>query len=206
MGSRMMHLIISDKVYGQLQLQDEAAFLLGGIAPDAAFTHERKNESHFFEGSLDDGTRFLNYIQFTQKYRQEIKNEYFLGYLSHLISDDVWMKFIYFKHDFKTRLDLDPTLLQRWHRDFRHLNGRLVKKFNCEHLRNKLSDAYSVFQISEISFSDLLLLKSETLQDFIFTDDDLLKELQVYNFDEIVEYIELSVEKAVKICRSVLSQ
>lgn len=44
---------------------------------------------------MDDGPRFANYHAFIEKYHAEIRNDFMLGYITHLVSDDVWMKSIY---------------------------------------------------------------------------------------------------------------
>ncbi|KQX48549.1 MULTISPECIES: hypothetical protein [unclassified Paenibacillus] len=62
MGSRLMHLIIAEIVASSLDIiKNKREFLIGSIAPDAAISFERK-----------------------------VKDDYSLGYLTHLISDNVW--------------------------------------------------------------------------------------------------------------------
>jgi hypothetical protein len=204
MGSRMMHLIIANQVFEKLEIPNQQRFLLGGIAPDAAFTPDSKNTSHFFEGRLDDGTRFVNYKGFIEKYQADIQDEFMLGYLTHLISDDVWMKFIYFKNDFYNRLAADPELLGRWHEDFRKLNGKLIEKFECGELKNKLVGVSLGNKVCEIDSKDLQSFTIETLNDFTYNQEDIGQELKVYTFSEISDYIELATDSAVKVCRSVI--
>ena len=67
-----------------------------------------RNSSHFFEGKLDDGTRFVDSKGFIEKYQADIQDEFMLGYLIHLISDDIWMKFIYFRDAFNNHTYSDP--------------------------------------------------------------------------------------------------
>ena len=203
MGSRMMHLIIANQVFEKLELSNQQGFLLGGIAPDAVFTREGRNKSHFHEGYLDDGTRFVNYKAFIEKYHSEIHEEYILGYLTHLISDDVWMKFIYFKNDFYNRLATDPELLGRWHDDFRKLNGKLIEKFECGELKNKLFGATMDNIVCEIDSKDLQSFTIETLNDFTYNKEDIGKELQVYTFREINDYIALATNTAQEVCSSI---
>lgn len=204
MGSRMMHLIIANQVFEKLEIPNQQRFLLGGIAPDAAFTADSKNKSHYYEGRLDDGTRFVNYKRFIEKYQTDIQDEFMLGYLTHLISDDVWMKFIYFKNDFYHRLDADPELLGRWHKDFRKLNGKLIEKFECGELKNKLVGVSLNNKVCEIDSKDLQSFTTETLKDFTYNQEDIGKDLQVYTFREINDYIELATNKAIDVCSSIL--
>ena len=124
-----------------------------------------------------------------------------LGSLTHLISDDVWMKFIYFKKDFYNRL-AEPELLGRWHVDFRTLNGKLIEKFECEELKNKLFGATLDSIVCERDSKDLQSFTIETLNDFTYNQEDIEKELQVYTFREINDYIELATNIAINICSS----
>lgn len=206
MGSRIMHLIIAKMVCEKLEIPKTQAFLLGGIAPDATLTRDRKSKSHFYEGKLDDGTRCVNYKGFIEKYHDVIQNEFMLGYLTHLISDDVWMKNIYYKNDFKNRIDADPSLLERWHDDFRKLNGKLIEKFECGNLKKELLEStLQLNDVCEIKSGDLQTFREETINDFIYTKDDLEKNLQVYNMSEIINYIDLATTTAYDVC-SVITQ
>lgn len=204
MGSRLMHLIIANQVFEKLELPNQQGFLLGGIAPDAAFKRNRKNKSHFYEGHLDDGTRFVNNKGFIEKYYADIQNEFMLGYLTHLVSDDVRMKFIYYKNDFNNRLHADPNLLERWHNDFRKLNGMLIERFDCADLRGKLIGANpQINHVSEINYKDLQIFREETLSDFTHNKEDLDEELQVYNVREISDYIGLATNTAINVCLAI---
>lgn len=205
MGSRMMHLIIANQVFEKLEVHNQQGFLLGGIAPDAAFTRNRKSESHFYEGHLDDGTRCVNYSGFIEKYDADIQNEFMLGYVTHLVSDDVWMKSIYFKNDFNNRLQVDPNLLKRWHNDFRKLNGKLIERFDCADVKEKLIGANTqINSVSEINEKDLQIFTKETLSDFTYNKKDLDEELQVFNVKEINDYIGLATNTAINVCRAVI--
>lgn len=206
MGSRMMHLIIAEHVSEKLKLKNKHMFLLGGIAPDAVSAVETKAASHYFGGSLDDGTRFVDYKRFVEKYPLDVQTEYGLGYLTHLISDDVWLKHVYFENNLKNRVDADPALLYRWHRDFRKLNGRLIDWFGCGNLKTELMKApLHPSAIGEIEQGNLQRFIEEAVEDFIYTEEELASELQVYSMEEILDYIDSATDKAVEVCRSILS-
>ncbi|WP_416144343.1 zinc dependent phospholipase C family protein [Planococcus koreensis] len=200
MGSRIMHLIIADQVMKRLAIENRQAFLLGGISPDAAFSRERKTALHFLEGSLDNGTRFVNYKRFIDAYHPVAQSNNVLGYLTHLISDDVWLEHIYFKNDFKSRLAEDPGFLERWHDDFRLLNGKLIERFNCIELKNELIAAsLSANIIAEINSDDLRRFKEETIHDFTYSQASLKQNLQVYSFSQILADIDLAVSRSVEV-------
>src|SRR5690625_6661996 len=125
MGSRIMHLIISNEVARQLPIANKQAFLLGGIAPDAVLTKETSN---FYVGHHHDYTRSIDYETFYEKYRDRKEMDYILGYYTHLITDDIWVQGFSLPW-LKNRLKNDATLFNRYHHDFRLLNGRLLSYY-----------------------------------------------------------------------------
>ena len=92
MGSRVMHLVIANRIAENLSIEDRTPFLLGGIAPDAVAP---KDLSHFFTGDVQDYSRSIDYKGFLDKYRSQAENHYLLGYFTHLIADDIWLKGFY---------------------------------------------------------------------------------------------------------------
>ena len=204
MGSRIMHLIIANQVSKRLQIKERHLFLMGGIAPDATTSRKQKDLSHFQRGNLDDGTRFVDYQSFIEKYPAAVQDAFGLGYLTHLIADDVWLKQIYFKNDLKNRVDADPNLLERWHNDFRKLNGRLIENYRCFNLKDVLaSSGVPEISFDEIDMKDLQNFKEETVGDFTYERQDLLSELEVYTWQEIMDYIEAATDAVVHICLSI---
>lgn len=51
MGSRIMHMIIANRIAESSPIKDRTLFLFGSLAPDAV---SNKNESHFFKGDVRD--------------------------------------------------------------------------------------------------------------------------------------------------------
>jgi len=200
MGSRLMHLIIGEVVASSTHvIKNKGEFLLGAIAPDAAFSLERKNITHYFEGDIDKGTRQINYHKFIENYLSDIKDDYSLGYLTHLVSDNVWMDRIYHKHGFKQKQDLDPNFLQKSYSDFRKMNTKLLCHYHMENLKNGLKIVAFPREIEDITPDDLQQLIEEMNGDFDILELDKYSELEVYHFDEIIEYINLSRAKAIAV-------
>ncbi|GGD60214.1 zinc dependent phospholipase C family protein [Paenibacillus nasutitermitis] len=202
MGSRLMHLIIGDMVASSLDfIHNKRAFLIGSIAPDASFG-ERKNITHFFEGDIDKGTRHINYNRYMDNYLSDDKNDYSVGYLTHLISDQVWMEHIYYPYGLKQRQESDPYFLQKWHSDFRKMNTKLLCHFNYHNLKEWLviDDADDApGEIEDITISDLQNLIEEMAGDFNIIEQNKHCELEVYRFNDIIEYINLSKIKAIAV-------
>ncbi|SDO32804.1 hypothetical protein SAMN04487897_11223 [Paenibacillus sp. yr247] len=76
MGSRLMHLIIGEMVASSLDVKNKRDFLIGSIAPDAAFSFERKVITHYFEGDVDKRTRQVNYQRYIDTYLSDVKDDY----------------------------------------------------------------------------------------------------------------------------------
>ncbi|MGM0778404.1 MAG: hypothetical protein ACQEXE_18060 [Bacillota bacterium] len=74
MGSRVMHSIINNEIASRMKIEDKAAFLLGGIAPDAV---SPKDLSHFYKGNTDEYTRRIDYKSFLNKYRSKSHSPYY---------------------------------------------------------------------------------------------------------------------------------
>ncbi|TKD71381.1 zinc dependent phospholipase C family protein [Pseudalkalibacillus hwajinpoensis] len=88
MGSRLMHLLIADRVTEQIPIVNRSAFLAGSVAPDAV-TGDEKDRSHFYEGNTNDFSKRVNLQAFFTKYRDDLPDDYLLGYYVHLIADEL---------------------------------------------------------------------------------------------------------------------
>ena len=145
MGSRIMHLIIANRIAECLSIEDKTPFLLGGIAPDAV---SPKDLSHFFIGEVQDYSRSIDYKGFLHKYSSQVENHYILGYFTHLIADDIWLKGFYLPW-LRNRMDVDKELFNLYHNDFRLLNGKLLEYYGfTDELRKTLSDIPTIFRFA----------------------------------------------------------
>jgi len=115
MGSRIMHLVIANRIAECLSIEDRTSFLLGGIAPDAVTP---KEVSHFFKGNVQDYSRYIDYKGFLDKYSSQAENHYILGYFTHLIADDIWLKGFYLPW-LKNRIETNKELLNLHHNSIR---------------------------------------------------------------------------------------
>lgn len=132
-----------------------------------------------------------------------MEDEFILGYVVHLVADDVWLRDIYFKKDLKNRIDADPSVLAKWHADFRKLNSMLVDQFGYAELEQELASAeLPETLIEEIEISNLREFIEETLGDFRSTKAFSGKDLEIYSIEEITGYIKSAAEQAIRICLS----
>ncbi|WP_053366552.1 zinc dependent phospholipase C family protein [Bacillus sp. FJAT-27245] len=199
MGSRIMHSIIGNKIAEILSIQDRTSFLLGSIAPDAVFSVEEKNASHFFVGDVKDFSRRVNYGGFLQKYRLHIEdnNDYILGYYTHLIADDIWLRGFY-QSWLKNRMDADEGFYEYYHNDFRMLNGKLLEHYGCkDELKRTFNHFPAILDLEEVKAQDVEKFVPYVLGDMEYGDDVLNGKLNVFTLDQIVGYIETAVQLSV---------
>lgn len=202
MGSRIMHAIIASKLADCLSISDIKSFLLGGIAPDSVTP---KDISHFYKGDVEDYTREIDYEGFLHKYHLHAKNDYILGYYSHLIADDLWLKGFYLPW-LKNRMEVNPEILQLYHNDFRLLNGKLLDYYCLNsRLKEELSSpSISTIVLEEVTRKDVENFIPDVLRDMDYTQDVIKERLKVFTFDQIVGYIETSVDKALYHIKQIL--
>ncbi|WP_409276170.1 hydrolase [Neobacillus sp. SCS-31] len=199
MGSRIMHSIIGYKIAESLSIDDKTSFLLGSIAADAVFSLEEKNASHFFVGDAKDFTRRVDYSGFFQKYRSfvESKNEYILGFYTHLIADDIWLRGFYLPW-LRNRMETDEGYYKFYHNDFRMLNGKLLEHYGCkDELKRTFNHFPAIVDLEEVKAQDVEKFVPYVLGDMEYGRDVLNEKLNVFTFDQIVGYIETSVELGV---------
>ncbi|RKN84092.1 zinc dependent phospholipase C family protein [Paenibacillus ginsengarvi] len=202
MGSRIMHFIIAEQTARKLSGGSSPEFLLGGIAPDA---RQPKDITHFYLKDEQQITRHIGYMPFMQKYSSfiEAKDEYILGYLCHLIADDIWLRAFYLPW-LRKLIEENPGQYEKYHRDFRNLNGKLLQWSQIGDHKQKLEGPVRGTDIEELPFDEVLRFIPAFLEDFEYTNDAIDCELQVFTMEQITEYIETSVQMSVSILGQIL--
>ncbi|WP_152393279.1 zinc dependent phospholipase C family protein [Paenibacillus guangzhouensis] len=192
MGSRIMHLIIANKIADCLSIEDRTPFLLGSVAPDAV---RSKDASHFFKGEIQDYTRHVDYHGFLHKYRANAESLYVLGYFTHLIADDIWLKGFNLPW-LRNRMEADKELYHLYHNDFRLLNGKLLEYYDVrDELIEKLRYFPAIIDLQEVSSKEVKDFIPYVLGDMAYEKDIVMNEkLNVFTFVQIIGYIDTSVE------------
>ncbi|MFD2042957.1 hydrolase [Ornithinibacillus salinisoli] len=190
MGSRIMHLIIANEIADRLSIGNKQAFLIGGIAPDAV---SPKDLSHFFEGDHEEFTRKIAYEKFYQKYPS--KDEYILGYYTHLIADDMWLKGFFIPW-LKNRMENEESIFEKYHGDFRLLNSKLLHHYQLDVQLLDGMEHIDLIDLEEVKASDVKEFVPYVKEDMNYSMEDLEAKLQVFTFEQIRGYVETSVEKS----------
>ncbi|MFC7680769.1 hypothetical protein [Paenibacillus sp. GCM10028914] len=200
MGSRIMHYCISAGLARELMINDDQ-FFLGSIAPDV---HKNMNTpksiSHFMKED-NDGKFFADYLEFNHKYLRYMKDPFYLGYFYHLISDVIWVEEIYYK---KIKWLPQPEKKEaqlKYYRDFWRLNGKLIDYYS---LAYRPIDVKPI-EIEEIDYRYLPELIKDLEVDFLMKDEAKAEELEILEFEEVIDVLEKTVRECVAISMNILS-
>ncbi|MGV3464938.1 MAG: hydrolase [Heyndrickxia sp.] len=194
MGSRIMHLIFGNKIAEHFSIQNKSSFLLGGVAPDAVAP---KDLSHFFIGDVRDYSRRVDFENFLSKYSSLKHSHYILGYYTHLIADDIWLQG-FFLPWLKNRLENNKDLFNLYHNDFRLLNGKLLEYYGFTNKwREEIQIPAEVLELEEVKQEDVHNFIPFVLEDMEYDQENLKQPLYVFTFEQIVGYMETSIERGI---------
>ncbi|WP_054754455.1 hypothetical protein [Piscibacillus salipiscarius] len=98
----------------------------------------------------------------------------------------------------KNRLDHDDEIFYRYHNDFRLLNAKLIKHYNLKTtLKQIFLNARINQETDEVSSDDIRTFISYILKDIDYPEPDLYEDLQVFTFDQLLGYVETSIQKSI---------
>ncbi|MET3699588.1 hypothetical protein SAMN05877753_11260 [Bacillus oleivorans] len=191
MGSRIMHYCISSVIADKMKMEYKNEFMLGGIAPDIhGLMGVPKGLTHFQDKA---GNRHVDYLKFFKTYKNVINEPFYLGYLCHLISDEVWLDMFFKKVEYISPEQWKETL-QTCYRDFERLNGRIVEQYSLQFHQHTIPNVNIEGYNTEFLPTLLRLLSN----DFLINEELMSEHLELFINDnsEIIEYIDKSVSKS----------
>ncbi|MCT1399018.1 hypothetical protein M4D81_08320 [Paenibacillus sp. p3-SID867] len=194
MGSRIMHYCISARLAKELKIDDDQ-FFLGGIAPDVNKNMKTpKTISHFVRTNNEEQI-FADYLGFHEKYLRYMREPFYLGYFYHLISDVIWVEEIYYKK-IKWLPQPDKKEAQlKYYRDFWRLNGKLIDYYSIEYRPMEVKS----IEIEEIDYRYLPEIIKDLENDFAMKDEAKEQELEILEFEEVIDILERTVKECVEI-------
>ncbi len=189
-----MHLVIGNRIANRLSMEQRTDFLLGGIAPDAA---SEKDTTHFFKGDVEDNSRSIDYEAFLNKYNSEAHEPYVQGYYTHLVADHLWLTGFYLPW-LKNRME-KKELAPLYYKDFEILNGKLLEFYGYRNeIKKTLESPATIFDLDEVNATDVQAFKTCVLPDLEYEQETLHLPLQVFTFNQIIGYIETTVDQVTR--------
>jgi hypothetical protein len=197
MASAIIHLCVAKEVNKVLGM-DEKLLFLGTIAPDLSKQIGQSKEiSHFLDHSNEDD--IPNIDRFLNKYEEELRNPFEMGYFIHLLTDKYWFRDYVYKYIERYsiesgRKDLTYSALKKLiYDDYTNINIDLIDKYglSLELFYDKID--YPTSKITEIPMDKLPIIvekmgliieESKEEKTFIFDTYDIVKFI-----DETAKYI-----------------
>lgn len=138
MASSMIHICVAKEINKYLK-RDEKKILIGTIAPDISkHVNQTKQYSHFLDNAQDD---VPNIDKFLNKYKNNLTDDFVMGYYIHLYTDYLWFKYFipnFIKKDFIYTLDGEKSALtsdkkiEYIYNDYTNLNIKLIDEYNLD--------------------------------------------------------------------------
>ncbi len=200
MASLMLHLVISNELYKKFNLSSD--FMVGTIAPDILKKIYGRDESHYTKQIQleDEIVRFPDIEKFLQLYPNR-NDDYFIGYLIHLVQDKIWFnnyatkvikrlsreKAMYYKDG--TVHDTEEATKELYN-DYYVIERYIVNKYGEYDIRKLKDDMKRYFKETEKMDIDEVIENEK-----ISYKNDNIKELKIYSYEIIDDFINESIEK-----------
>ena len=143
MASSLIHIAVTNELNKKLNKNKEKLFI-GTIAPDISkLVGENKMRSHF----LDQNDSIPNLEKFLDKYKENLNDDFVLGYYIHLYTDFLWFKyFISEVYDKDIIRKLDGTEVKCNGKNLATGTGSTKKQAEMEAARKVLEEGKSICQ------------------------------------------------------------
>ncbi len=200
MASSIIHIAVAKEINKVIK-RNQNKLLLGSVAPDISkLVGETKLYSHFLE-SIDNDVP--NIKKFLAKYKDNLNDDFVLGYFIHLYTDYFWFKFFIPEildndHNVIKKLngDLVPLsgemMIMYIYNDYTNLNIKLIKEYDIdlEFLYNEDNKNIKSI-IQEIPYDKLEILSNKIIE---IVKSSYSYKFLVFNFENIEKFIKTSVE------------
>ena len=197
MASAVIHMVVAHEINKTIK-RDNNKILIGSIAPDIS-KHIGQNKliSHFLD-NLDN--ECPNMDKFLNKYKDNLDDDFVLGYFIHLYTDYLWFKYFrteFYENSYVTKLDgtvvkCEGRMLNIYlYNDYTNLNSRLLDEYNMDLsiFYNESPQLNNIIQEIPMEKIKLIIDKAS----IIIENSKVTKDL-VFNMDNIKTFIKTSVE------------
>ena len=196
MASSIIHIAVAHELNKKL-MRDEQKLLIGTITPDISkLIGETKKDSHF----LNDDENIPDIYKFLAKYKNNLNDDFVMGYYIHLLTDYFWFKnFIpeIYENNLIKKLDgkvvncKGNMAIMYIYNDYTNLNIQVIDEYHLDFKIFYNEIPKIDFIIEEIPMDKLSIILNKVEK--IIEDSKETKEL-VFNLDNIINFINLSVK------------
>lgn len=137
MASAVIHLAVANEINKKLN-KDKSKILIGSIAPDIAkLVGEKKYKSHFITTNDD----IPNIDLFLDKYKNNLNDDFVLGYFIHLYTDYLWFKHFMPEFVFEGKIKKlngevvkcnGNMMVQYIYNDYTNLNIKIIDEYEMD--------------------------------------------------------------------------
>ena len=196
MASSMIHIAVANEVNKKLN-RDKYKLLIGTISPDISkLVGESKTISHF----QDSNDNIPNLEKFLDKYKNDLNDDFVLGYYIHLVVDYLWFKYFLTEieeNNMITKLDGTEVkcngnmFAQYVYNDYTNLNTRLIDEYELDLkiFYNEVPEFKNI--IEEIPMDKINLIVDKAGE---IVENTKIRKDFVFNIDNIKKFIETSTE------------
>ena len=199
MASSVIHMAVANEINRVIK-RDNDRLLIGSIAPDIwKNIGESKVKSHFLD---DESTSIPNIDKFLSKYKNNLDDDFVLGYFIHLYTDYLWFKYFLpeiYNRDNNMITKIDGTIVkckedmlnEYIYNDYTNLNIRLLEEYNMD-LSIFFNDIPHLDNIiDEIPMDNISIIVDKV--SIIIQNTKEQKEL-IFDIKNIKTFVNLSVE------------
>ncbi len=174
MASSIIHMCVANEINNVIN-KDRRKMLIGSVAPDIAKQiGMKKYQTHF----QDEDKDYPDLERFLEKYKNNLNDDFVLGYYIHLYTDYYWFK--YFISHFN---DIDCIYT---------LDGNVVKCTEDE----KREYIYNDYTNLNIKLIDEYLLSLDIFYLQIPEINDIIKEMPLDKLDILIEKVGIIIENS----------
>lgn len=135
MASRVIHLAIAAELADRLGVNDKERFFFGHVLPDMILGEYEvrlplKKESHFYT-LLPSGRKTYDFYRFYEDYKDRLNDDLYLGYYVHLIEDNIFRQYLYYRVGLLMRRG-EKELLDELYKDYHLLNPLLRERYGIK--------------------------------------------------------------------------
>ena len=133
MASRVIHLAVAHELVRRLGIDDTERFYFGHVLPDMIlgeyeYRLKTKKATHFYT-LLPNGRKTYDFLRFYDEYRDKLSDTLYLGYYVHLIEDNIFRQYLYYKVGLLYRRG-QKELLDELYADYHLLNPLFRERYD----------------------------------------------------------------------------